>query len=113
MAQGQANGLPLPWSRENKPGGKAQLQEAKLQQELQEQRAVQGLCQVPLARGGVPTLPAASDLTQGAATTCKMCSAQGNNEAPELPWAQAVVPLLLQHLLSSQQLPCMGWGSLD
>lgn len=31
---------------------------------------------VPLARGGAPTVPAASDLTQGAATTCKMCSAK-------------------------------------
>lgn len=40
--------------------------------------------QVPLARGGAPTLPAASNLTQGA-ITCKMCSAQkpGKQSCPE------------------------------
>lgn len=32
--------------------------------------------QVPLARGGVPTLPAARDLPQGAAATWEMCSAK-------------------------------------
>lgn len=68
----------------NKRGEKSQLQ-TKSQTAARTARAEgcggagSDTCRCPPSRGGVLTLPAASDLTEGAAVACKMCCAKKAN----------------------------------
>lgn len=89
--------------RTNKEGSLSCKPEAKLQQELQEQRAVRGCVRHLQVPGEVlphclqPVIPHRCC----SAVRCALLMSQVSRTAPELPQTQAVLPLLLQHLLSS------------
>lgn len=118
MARGQGNGNLLPWSRENKRGGKPQLQTRSQTAARATRRegcggAASDACGCPWPGEVLPQClqPAISHRALLLPVKCVLLRSQVNSEAQSCPEPRQLCHCWLQYLLSSRQLPCTSWAA--